>query len=84
VSRANIVGMLELSENQLARNEAMTTVEKILAIQNGDESAAVSAVYSKGVTDGLRCALLMIDGATIQEAADYMIAALSMGPQEGA
>lgn len=83
MSRANVVGMLELSENQLARNESKTTPEEIIALQHGDDALAANAIYSKGVTDGLKCALLMIDGATTEEAADYMIAALTMGPQEG-
>lgn len=82
MSRANLNQMLELSEDQLSRSERLTTAEEIVAVQTGDDRLAVNCVYSKGVTDGLKCALLILDGAKAEEAADYMIAALTMGPQE--
>lgn len=79
MTRSNLTRMLELSEDQLARVEDRTTPQAIMSLLESAESeAAAGAVYSKGVTDGLKCALLLFDGATLEEAADYMIAALTM------
>lgn len=80
--RDHLLSVIEVVEDDFHSKSTEALVSAGNLLEDPVTRDGGTTLYAKGVVDGLRCALLILDGATAEEATDYMAKAMALADDE--